>query len=128
MVNAILILLGCQLCGEVLSRGLGAPVPGPVIGMGLLFAALQLRARLKPEAAETASLPLGAVAAFLLANLSLLFVPAGVGIVRQTSVLAAHGVGLIIALVVSTAMTLIVTALVFGAVSRRMGTTDRNGG
>jgi putative effector of murein hydrolase LrgA (UPF0299 family) len=101
MLHAILILLGCQLAGEVMSRGLSLPVPGPVIGMGLLFAALQMRARLRPDAPETQALPLGAVAAFLLANLSLLFVPAGVGIVRQTSVLAAHGVGLIIALVVS---------------------------
>jgi holin-like protein len=52
--------------------------------MALLFAALQLRARLTPEATDVGTLPLGAVAAFLLANLSLLFVPAGTGIIRQT--------------------------------------------
>jgi holin-like protein len=119
MLHAILILLGCQLLGEVVARGLGLPVPGPVIGMALLFTALQLRARLRPEAAEVGTLPLGAVAAFLLANLSLLFVPAGTGIIRQTAVLTAHGPGLIIALIGSTALTLIVTALVFVAVARR---------
>lgn len=122
MLHAILILLGCQLIGEIAARGLGLPVPGPVIGMALLFVALQLRARLRPEATEIGALPLGAVAAFLLANLSLLFVPAGTGIVRQTAVLTAHGPGLIIALIGSTALTLIVTALVFVAVARR---TDR---
>lgn len=119
MLHAILILLGCQLIGEVLARGLTLPVPGPVIGMALLFGVLQLRARLKPEAVDIGTLPLGAVAAFLLANLSLLFVPAGTGIIRQTAVLTAHGPGLIIALIGSTALTLVVTAWVFVAVARR---------
>jgi putative effector of murein hydrolase LrgA (UPF0299 family) len=113
MLIAILILLGCQLAGEVLARGLSLPVPGPVIGMAILFGLLRLRARLRPAGADVDDLPLGAVAAFLLANLSLLFVPAGAGIVRQAGVLAEHGAGLIIALVVSTALTLAVTALVF---------------
>ncbi len=125
MLHAILILLGCQLLGEVLTRGLSLPVPGPVIGMALLFAALQLRARMMTDAADIATLPLGAVAAFLLANLSLLFVPAGTGIIRQIDVLTANGPGLIIALVASTALTLIVTALVFVAVARR---TDAKSG
>jgi putative effector of murein hydrolase LrgA (UPF0299 family) len=113
MLLAILMLLACQLAGEVLARGLGLPVPGPVIGMALLFLGLQARARLRPAGADVNDIPLGAVAAFLLANLSLLFVPAGAGVVRQAGVLAAHGPGLIIALVVSTALTLVVTALVF---------------
>lgn len=119
MLHAILILLCCQLFGEVLARGLALPVPGPVIGMALLFAALQWRRRMRPESADIGTLPLGVVAAFLLTNLSLLFVPAGTGIIRQTAVLAAHGPGLIIALIGSTALTLVVTALVFVAVARR---------
>ncbi len=128
MLHAILILLGCQLAGEILARGFALPVPGPVIGMALLFAGLQLRARLKPAAADIGTLPLGAVAAFLLANLSLLFVPAGTGIIRQTAVLTANGPGLIIALVGSTALTLIVTALVFVAVARRTDAKSGSGG
>ncbi len=120
MLHAILILLACQLIGEVVSRGLSLPVPGPVLGMALLFAALQLRAKLRPAAPDVGDIPLGAVAGFLLANLSLLFVPAGVGVIRQIDVLAAHGVGLIVALVVSTALTLVVTALVFVAVARKV--------
>lgn len=88
--------------------------------MGLLFAGLQLRARLRPAAPDVNDLPLGAVAAFLLANLSLLFVPAGTGIVRQIDVLAAHGAGLIVALILSTLLTLVVTALSFVAVARRL--------
>lgn len=120
MLHAILILLTCQLAGEIISRGLSLPVPGPVIGMALLFGALQLHQRLRPDDADVNELPLGAVAAFLLANLSLLFVPAGTGIVRQTAVLATHGAGLIVALIISTLLTLLVTALVFVAVARKV--------
>ncbi|MCU0885391.1 MAG: CidA/LrgA family protein [Beijerinckiaceae bacterium] len=113
MIEAILILLVCQLAGEALARGLGLPVPGPVLGMALLFTALQVRARLRPDASRVETLPLGAVSAFLLANLSLLFVPAGAGIMSHAATLAEHGAGLIVALVLSTAVTLAVTALVF---------------
>lgn len=120
MLHAIIILLTCQLAGEIISRGFSLPVPGPVIGMALLFGALQLRQRLRPDDADVNELPLGAVAAFLLANLSLLFVPAGTGIVRQTAVLATHGAGLIVALIISTLLTLLVTALVFVAVARKV--------
>jgi putative effector of murein hydrolase LrgA (UPF0299 family) len=81
--------------------------------MALLFASLQVRARLQPDAPGVETLPLGAVATFLLANLSLLFVPAGAGITSHAATLAEHGVGLIAALVLSTAVTLAVTALVF---------------
>ncbi len=121
MLEAFLVLCLCQLVGETLARLLSLPVPGPVIGMALLFVALQLRAARRTEAAVTESEPIGAVSGFLLGNLSLLFVPAGVGIVAQWPVLAAHGIGLAVALAVSTAVSLSVTALVFAALSRRSG-------
>ncbi len=124
MLEAFLVLCLCQLVGETLARLLSLPVPGPVIGMALLFAALQLRASFRPDAPSTKDAPIGAVSAFLLGNLSLLFVPAGVGIVAQLPVLAAHGVGLAVALAVSTIISLSVTALVFAALSRRVDAGD----
>ena len=121
MLEAFLILCLCQLAGETLARLLSLPVPGPVIGMAILFAGMQLRANVRPAATAVKDLPIGAVAGFLLANLSLLFVPAGVGIVAQLPVLARHGIGLALALIVSTLLSLAVTALVFAALSRRFG-------
>ena len=53
MVGALTGLLLCQLAGEVLARSLGLPVPGPVVGMVLLFAALLRRL---PRRATLASL------------------------------------------------------------------------
>ncbi len=120
MIEAIAILLLCQLAGETLARALSLPVPGPVIGLALLFLALQARMRLRPDGKPVAELPLGVVAGFLLAHLSLLFVPAGTGIVRHAGAILAHGWGLAAALIVSTALTLIITALTFTAVARRL--------
>jgi holin-like protein len=119
MIEAITAILLCQLAGEGLARGLALPVPGPVIGLMILFLALVARGRLRPHAPAAQETPLGVLAAFLLAHLSLLFVPAGVGIIGQADVLARHGVGLFVALVVSTAAALAVTALVFRAVAGR---------
>jgi putative effector of murein hydrolase LrgA (UPF0299 family) len=125
MIEAIASLLLCQLAGETLARGLSLPVPGPVIGLALLFLALQARAKLKPDARPVAELPVGIVAGFLLAHLSLLFVPAGAGIVRHAGAILQHGWGLAAALILSTALTLIITASVFVAVAKRM---DRKAG
>ncbi|WP_216636368.1 CidA/LrgA family protein [Chloroflexus islandicus] len=71
MIDALLGILLFQLIGEVVSRGLNLPVPGPVVGMLLLFAILRWRGG-PPEA-------LSNTAHGILANLPLLFVPAGVG-------------------------------------------------
>ncbi|KPF71872.1 hypothetical protein IP69_05230 [Bosea sp. AAP35] len=108
MIAALTLLLACQLVGEAGARLFDLPVPGPVIGMALLFLGLRLR-----PAAASEGAPLAMVAGVLLAHLSLLFVPAGAGILRHAGSLVAHGPGLIVALIVSTALTLAVTALVF---------------
>jgi len=81
VIGALAALLVCQLAGEVAARALGLPVPGPVIGMVLLFAALMLRGREAPK-------DLTRTADGLLGNLGLLFVPAGVGVVIHLPVLA----------------------------------------
>jgi holin-like protein len=130
MIEAIAAVLLCQLLGEGMARALALPVPGPVIGLMLLFCALLARDRLMPQAASPDETPLGVLAGFLLAHLSLLFVPAGVGIVGQWELIARHGVGLLLSLVVSTAAALAVSALVFKAAAGRLapGDTDREDG
>ena len=57
----------------------------------------------------------------LLTNLSLLFVPAGVGLIRQTARLRAEILPVVVAVIVSTAATIAVTAIVFQAVARARG-------
>jgi holin-like protein len=120
MIEAMAALLLCQLAGEALVRLTGTTVPGPVLGMGLLLIVLLVRARLRPASADLQGTPLASVTSLLLAHLSLLFVPAGAGIIAQLGALFQHGVGLIVALVVSTALSLVVAAQTFAFVSRWM--------
>lgn len=116
LVPALVLILGCQLTGEVIARASGLPLPGPVLGMILLVIALALsdplRAAVRP------------VAQAILAHLSLLFVPAGVGVVAHLGLFAAQGMVLALALVVSTVAAIIVGALTFTVVARIMGNRD----
>ncbi len=112
MIRALTLLFSCQLAGEVLVRGLGITFPGPVLGMGLLFAIVLARGRAGPE--------LDRVADGLLRNLSLLFVPAAVGVVQQAGLIAENWLAISAAVIVSTVLTLVVTVLAFRAVARRV--------
>ena len=119
MLRAFAVLLVCQLAGEVLGRALALPVPGPVLGLVLLVVGLGWAARqgwISPAGIEATAL--GRTAGGLLAVLGILFVPAGVGIIQQFGLLGQYGLALLVALVVSTAVTLIVTVYVFLGVSR----------
>lgn len=95
-------LLALQAAGELLARGLDLPFPGPVIGMLLLLPALN-SARVRDD--------VGACAEFLLAHLSLLFVPVAVGVMSYLPLLAAYGWRLAVVLVLSTWFGLAVTSL-----------------
>ena len=122
MIASLALILLAQLLGEILARGAGVPIPGPVIGMGLMFAFLLMRdnarfglPRYLPRPLTDGTLE--ATARGLLMNLSLMFVPAGVGVVGRLDLLRAQGVKLAVVLVISTALSLLVTVLVFRAVA-----------
>ncbi len=119
MIANLSLILICQLIGEVFVRALHLPVPGPVVGLVLLFVALIFRDRY----ARFALGPLrgGAVegtAKGLLAHLSLFFVPAGVGVVQQLDLIAQHGLAIFLILAASVLVTLLVTAGTFLLASR----------
>ncbi|AXS40851.1 CidA/LrgA family protein [Breoghania sp. L-A4] len=123
MIPAIALLLLCQLAGEALVRFLDIPLPGPVAGLVLLALGLvawrnRPRKTEPPRTYDGIPKPVHDAAHAILRNLSLLFVPAAVGIVQQADVLAEHGVALIAALVVSTVAAMTVAALTFKIVRR----------
>lgn len=108
-------LLACQLAGEVIVAMLrltfpGTGFPGPVLGMVFLFLWLLWRRR--------SSKSLDDVSGAILRNLSLLFVPAAVGIIQYGDVLARFGLAVILAVVISTILTLLVTVGVFLAFAK----------
>ncbi|TNC15327.1 CidA/LrgA family protein [Methylobacterium terricola] len=122
MILSLTLLLLCQLAGEIVARGFALPVPGPVVGMALLLAVLALRDR-RPGGwpAPLTDGTLERTGKGLLAHLSLLFVPAGAGVIGRLDVLAAHGVALAAALVVSTALALVATVYTFLSVAKWVG-------
>jgi holin-like protein len=121
MIASLSLILLCQLAGEVFVRGLGLPMPGPVIGLMLLLGLLLARdhfpvlARgpLQGDGVES-------VSRIMLANLSLLFVPAGVGVVQKLDLVAEHGIAFLLVLAVSVMVTLVVTVATFLLVSYLM--------
>jgi holin-like protein len=104
MIAALAGLMVFQLIGEVIVQLSGVPVPGPVVGMVLLFVSLLFRGAI-PVALRTTSQA-------LLAHLSLLFVPAGVGIMLHVERVSNEWFAIVVALTVSTLLALTVTALV----------------
>jgi putative effector of murein hydrolase LrgA (UPF0299 family) len=99
-----------QSLGELISRGLNLPVPGPVVGMVLLLLALKW---------PLVRAPVQACAEVLLSHLSLLFVPVGVGVMTHLGLLHEHGWRILLVIVLSTWAGLAVTALVLRALWRR---------
>ena len=108
-LRGLAILLMLQAAGEGLVHSLGWALPGPVVGLGLLLPALRTR-----WVAE----PVAAVAEQLLAHLSLLFVPVGVGVITHLDLLSTYGLRLLAVVVLSTWIGLAAIALVLGVLLR----------
>lgn len=103
MLSTLTLLLLLQLLGEIFVQFFALPVPGPVIGLVLLFVGLLVRGQLGDDLRSTAN--------NLLQHLSLLFVPAGAGVMIHASRVADEWVALSVALVGSTLLSMAVTAL-----------------
>lgn len=115
MLAYLTLILTCQLVGEFLTGALGLPLPGPVLGMLLLFLLLLIRGEIPRALGQTADRLLGAM--------SLLFVPAGTGIMLHFRLLGEALVPLGAALIVSTLATVAVTALTM----RWLGKAENHG-
>lgn len=110
LINGMTLLLIYQLVGEVSVRLLALPVPGPVMGMVMLFLTLMIRGRVV-KTVEPAS-------SALLSHLSLLFVPAGVGLIVHFNRLGSEWLPIGVTLLLSTIITMAVTALVMQWMTR----------
>ena len=115
LLRGLALLLLLQAAGESLTHAFDLPLPGPVIGLVLLLAALRLELvrRVVVDAAEG-----------LLAHLSLLFVPVGVGVITHLDVVSAYGLRLLAVVVLSTWIGMAVTALVLARLLRGAAPTE----
>lgn len=113
MIAALTLLLVYQLIGEVMVRWFDLPIPGPVVGMALLFATLVVT--------KGPTQPLRNTANGLLQHLSLLFVPAGTGVMLHFQRLGDEWLALLLAVTVSTVLSIAVSALLLSLMTRRTG-------
>jgi putative effector of murein hydrolase LrgA (UPF0299 family) len=120
VLGYLTLLLCCQLAGEVLVLATDLPLPGPVLGMVLLFVGLIVRGHV-PAGLQT-------VAQTLLQHLSLLFVPAGVGVMLHLKLIGAEWPAISGALIVSAVLTIAVTAGLMALLSRRGEAADGGDG
>ena len=111
MLEYFTLILVCQLIGEFAVTTMDVPFPGPVAGMMFLFVFLLLKGAVPERLSD--------VSGALLNNLSLLFVPAGVGVMAHLELLGTDVWPLSAALVSSTLFTLVVTALVMAFLNKR---------
>ena len=112
-LQGLAMLLLAQSAGELLVRALRLPLPGPVLGLGLVLALLAWA-----PARRLVAAPVEAAAEGLLAHLSLLFVPLGVGVIAHLGLLGGHALALALVVLVSTLAGLAVTGLVLQALWR----------
>ena len=116
MLIGFLVLLVFQLIGELIVLAMAIPVPGPVVGMVLLLFCLILRG----DVPEYLRLP----SEGLLKHLALLFVPAGVGLMVHFNLLQKEWLAIMVALIISTFVTIVVTGLILNRSSSRLHKMD----
>ncbi len=116
MIGWITVLLTCQLLGEAVSTFTKAPIPGPVCGMALLFAGLVIHGHLPEQLERTSN--------GLLSNLSLMFVPAGAGVMLHFQLLGREWLPLLAGVFISTALTVAITSALMAHLSCRAALQD----
>lgn len=120
MLRGLCILLTFQCAGELIILLTGWPFPGPVIGMLLLFCALQMRGE--------ASAGLTACSQYLIRHLSLFFLPAGVGIFFLAQSQAQQLPAMLVAIFIGTLATLWLTGSLFQALLKPVSGEDQGAG
>lgn len=97
-----MIILVTYFIGQLLQTLFHLPIPGAVLGLLLLFLALQMGI-IKVEMIED-------VCEFLISNMSFLFIPAGVGLMNAFGVLKGKWIVFIVILIISTIVFWLITA------------------
>ncbi|AHF81305.1 CidA/LrgA family protein [Thermococcus paralvinellae] len=102
MYKGLAIIFGFLFLGEALVRMLGLPIPGNVVGMILLTLALVFNVVKLEDVEKEAEL--------LVRNMSVMFIPPGVGIVLYWGLIKSQAMPIFVALIVSFFVTMVLTA------------------
>ena len=114
MISGLLWLLGCQLVGTAIVDVTGIPLPGPVLGMLLLFIVLVVRRRGGEDD------PIIQVGDYFLSHLQLFFIPAGVGVIVYLAIIREAALPIAVALLGSWLLGLVTVGWVLSLFLRRL--------
>ena len=113
ILKQLAIILAISLAGEMLSSVLPLPIPASIYGIVILFTLLVSRVLHVDDIRETSS--------FLIAFMSMLFIPAGVGLMTSFPLLAENLIAYIVITAVSTVLVMAVSGRAAQAAIRREG-------
>lgn len=100
MLFGFFILLVYWLAGELLTAWIGWPIPGNVVGLVLLWLSLTIYRQVPKGLVDASS--------SLIRYLTLLFVPAGVGLIQHWDRLMTNGLWIILIIAISTLLAALV--------------------
>lgn len=127
-MEGLFVILVCQLIGEIVVRTLDLSMPAPALGILLLAAYLWFADWRAGSEDGAAHVSVSGVADTLLKNLGVLFVPLGVGVMQNYRLIYDYAGTIVIAVVVSTIVTLMVTVGAFLLASQLFGAKGAGNG
>lgn len=111
LLRQLSLILGIYFLGEFLQKLLHLPIPGSVVGMLILLLALY-KGIIKLDMIES-------VSNFLLENLSFFFIPAGVGLMANFTILKNNLFGILAVTLLSTIIIMLLTGTIVQLLIRR---------
>ena len=111
ILKQLAIILAISLAGEMLSSVLPLPIPASIYGIVILFALLESRV-LSVDAIREAS-------SFLITIMSMLFIPATVGLMDSFDLLKSRLAAYVIIMLVSTVVVMVVSGRCAQAIIRK---------
>ncbi len=103
-MKGILIILAFLVVGEFLSYLTGGFVPGNIFGMVVMFLALQTKL-VKEDSVAT-------VCTLLTKNMTLMFLPAGIGLMAAYELIAENWISIVLNITVTTLIVMAVVGLI----------------
>ena len=111
ILSQLAIIFSISLAGEVLAAALPLPIPASIYGIVILFALLESRV-LSVDAIREAS-------SFLITIMSMLFIPATVGLMDPFDLLKSRLAAYVIIMLVSTVVVMVVSGRCAQAIIRK---------
>jgi holin-like protein len=118
MIKGLFFILLFYFLGEAASLLINGYVPGSVLGMVFLFLSLFFKL-IKPEYVKDA-------ATVITKNMSVFFIPAAVGLMAYAELLSESAVAILLAVIISTILTIVTVALVQENMEKRRKKGDDN--